>query len=122
MAADHPRAVAILTFDGAQSLDVAGPLEAFAQAIECARKRGLAAPYTIEVLAERPGPVRTMSGLRIVADRGYARVRGGIDTLIVSGGDNADVEQLCSGVATNHVGIDSAHRNQDVVQAVQYSR
>lgn len=81
------RAVAILTFDGAQSLDVTGPLEAFAQAIECMRKRGEAAPYTIEVLAERPGPVRTMSGLRIVADRAYARVRGGIDTLIVSGGD-----------------------------------
>ncbi len=86
-----PRAVAILTFDGAQSLDVTGPLEAFAQAIECMRKRGGPVPYTIELLAERPGPVRMTSGLRLVADRGYRRVRGGIDTLIVSGGDVAPV-------------------------------
>lgn len=84
-----PRAVALLTFDGVQSLDVTGPLEVFAQAIECARKRGRPAPYTLEVLAERPGPVRTTSGLRLIADRGFARVRDGVDTLIVSGGDVA---------------------------------
>jgi transcriptional regulator GlxA family with amidase domain len=84
-----PRAIAILTFDGVQSLDVTGPLEVFAQAIECCRKRGNPAPYAIEVLAERPGRVRTTSGLRLVADRAYARVRDGVDTLIVSGGDVA---------------------------------
>lgn len=88
-AATGARAIAFLIFDGAQSLDVTGPLEAFAQAIECARERGLPAPYTIEVLAERAGPVRTTSGLRLVADRPYARVRQGIDTLVISGGDVA---------------------------------
>ena len=84
-----PRRIAFLIFEGAQSLDVTGPLEAFAQAIEVARKRGLPVPYETEVLAGRPGPVRMTSGLRLVADRAYARVRDGIDTLVIAGGDVA---------------------------------
>jgi transcriptional regulator GlxA family with amidase domain len=88
-AAGGPRAVAFLIFDGAQSLDITGPLEVFAQAGECARKRGLPVPYAIEVLAEKPGPVRMTSGLRLVADRAYEEVREGIDTLILGGGDVA---------------------------------
>jgi transcriptional regulator GlxA family with amidase domain len=83
------RHIAVVTFDGAQSLDVTGPLEAFAVASRVLREHdpGAPAPYTVEVLAARPGPVRMGSGLRLVADRAFGRVRGGIDTLIVSGGD-----------------------------------
>jgi transcriptional regulator GlxA family with amidase domain len=79
----------VLTFDGAQSLDVTGPLEAFSIASVVARERvpGAVAPYTVEVLAARPGAVRMGSGLRLIADRAYERVRGGVDTLVVSGGD-----------------------------------
>ena len=87
LTADAPRAIAFLIFDGAQSLDVAGPLEAFAQACESAQRRGLARPYTIEILAREAGPVRTMSGLRLVADRAYREVERGLDTLVVSGGN-----------------------------------
>jgi len=80
-----------VTFDGAQSLDVAGPLETFAIAAAITAERTPRAPraYHVEVLAARPGPVRMNSGLRLVADRVYGRVQGGIDTLVVSGGDVA---------------------------------
>src|SRR5262245_49988094 len=85
------RRIAILTFDGAQSLDVTGPLETFAIAAAHAAERAPGAPpaYQVEVLAARPGPVRMNSALRLVADRAYGRVQGGIDTLVVSGGDVA---------------------------------
>ena len=85
------RRIAILTFDGAQSLDVAGPLETFALAAAIVADRTPRAPraYHVEVLAARPGPVRMNSGLRLTADRAYGRVQGGIDTLVVSGGDVA---------------------------------
>ena len=81
------RAIAFLIFEGAQSLDITGPLEVFAQANECAARAKSPLPYTIEVLARRPGPVRTMSGLQLVADRGYQDISEGIDTLVISGGD-----------------------------------
>jgi transcriptional regulator GlxA family with amidase domain len=51
----EPREIAILVFDGVQSLDVTGPLEVFAQAVEVVRKRGGRTPYSIELLAERAG-------------------------------------------------------------------
>jgi transcriptional regulator GlxA family with amidase domain len=81
--------VAVLVYDGTQSLDVTGPLEVFAGACLCVAERtpGAPPPYAIEVLAERPGPVRMSSGLRLVADRAYADVRTAVDTLVVSGGD-----------------------------------
>jgi transcriptional regulator GlxA family with amidase domain len=85
----RPRAVAVVTFDGAQSLDVTGPIEVFATATVTVREANpsLPAPYRTEVLAAQPGPVRMGSGIHVSADRSYMNVRGGLDTLIVSGGD-----------------------------------
>jgi transcriptional regulator GlxA family with amidase domain len=85
----RPRRIAVLTYEGAQSLDVAGPIETFAMASEWTSRSDsqTPAPYTVEVLAAAPGAVRMSSGLRLHADRAYSAVRGGIDTLIVSGGD-----------------------------------
>jgi putative intracellular protease/amidase len=62
--ADHgvPRAVAILVFDGVQSLDVTGPLEVFAQANEVLRKRGGRLPYAIDYRRRfRVGPAQRAS-------------------------------------------------------------
>lgn len=83
------RRVAVVTYPGAQVLDVTGPLEVFAMASQRKDRHGRsAAPaYTIEILAAHPGPVTMSSGLRLVADRAYGAVTGGIDTLVVSGGD-----------------------------------
>jgi len=83
------RTIAVLTYDGAQSLDVTGPIEVFATASRLVREAHprAVAPYAVEILAARPGPIRMSSGIRVVADRAFATVRRGIDTLLVSGGD-----------------------------------
>ncbi|MCP6725807.1 hypothetical protein NL526_27510, partial [Klebsiella pneumoniae] len=58
------RRVVVLTFPGAQSLDVVGPLEVF---MGTERSSGTQR-YTTAVVAPVAGPVRTMSGLGLVAD------------------------------------------------------
>src|SRR4051812_39774197 len=77
------RRIAILAFDGVQTLDVTGPFEVFASAN---RLRG-GEEYSIEIVAPEARPLRTGSGLAIVPDRATSAVRGPIDTLIVAGGD-----------------------------------
>ena len=81
-----------MLFEGAQSLDVTGPVEVFSMADQWVRERS-SAPlpvYSIETLARQPGPVRMSSGLRVVADRAFTSVRRDIDTLVVAGGDVQD--------------------------------
>jgi transcriptional regulator GlxA family with amidase domain len=80
--------VVIFTFEGGQSLDVAGPLEVFCS-IE--RSSGLV-PYSVEVVAAAPGFVTTMSGLRLGVDGAIADIRGPIDTLLIAGGNRPGLE------------------------------
>jgi transcriptional regulator GlxA family with amidase domain len=82
------RTIAVLAYPGVQILDVIGPLEVFARASEVAVERtGATAPaYRVEILAPQAGPIAGLSGIRIVADRAFARVAGGLDTLLVAGG------------------------------------
>jgi transcriptional regulator GlxA family with amidase domain len=55
--------------------------------IRAARDRGAGANgYAVEIVSAKAGPLLTQSGLRLVADRSFAAVRGGIDTLLVAGG------------------------------------
>src|SRR5262245_26381558 len=82
-----PRRIAILIYDGIQSLDLTGPLEVFATANRLLAHSGAAAAYTIELIAPRGGMVTGLSGLRVVADRSCAELRGRADTLIVAGGE-----------------------------------
>ena len=87
----HPvtRKVAVVLYDGAQSLDVTGPVEVFAGAsrLVSAGDTSAPVPYAIELLAARAGPLRMSSGIRLLADRAYDGVRGGVDTLVVAGGE-----------------------------------
>lgn len=80
--------MAVVTYEGAQTLDVVGPIEVFAAATRYLRERqpDRSPAYSVEILADRAGPVRMGSGIGLVAERSYRSVRGGIDTLIVSGG------------------------------------
>jgi transcriptional regulator GlxA family with amidase domain len=82
------RHVALIAFPGVQILDVTGPLEVFARTARLLRDDGRREEdaYRVELLATRVGPLVSSSGLRLVADRGLASVRGGIDTLLVAGG------------------------------------
>lgn len=84
---DRERHVVMVTYPDAHILDVVGPLEVLTGA-----KYFLPAgpdPYVVKVVASRPGPVRTTSGLSLEADHGFADAMADgtpIDTLIVSGG------------------------------------
>ncbi|MEM8618264.1 MAG: GlxA family transcriptional regulator [Actinomycetota bacterium] len=74
-----PRQVVIVTYSGAQALDVTGPHEVFAGANAWAGNER----YQLRVVATSVGPVPTESGLRIDAD---PLTEEPIDTLIVAGG------------------------------------
>ena len=82
------RHIALIAFPDVQILDVTGPLEVFARAARWLRDEGRRPDdaYRIELLAPVAGPIRTSSGMRLVADRTVAQVRGGVDTLLVAGG------------------------------------
>ena len=77
----------MLVYDGAQILDITGPLEVFARTArwlkDHGRTSGLA--YTVEIVAEQPGIVTTSSGLQLVVKRSWRQVRS-LDTLLVTGG------------------------------------
>ncbi|WPO97747.1 GlxA family transcriptional regulator [Pseudomonas sp. HR96] len=77
------RLVHVLTFADAQVLDVTGPLQVFASANDILRQRGVPAPYVASVVAAQAGPVRSSSGLALVAE---ALPEQASDTLIIAGG------------------------------------
>ena len=56
-----PRPVALLVFDDAEVLDVAGPFEVFSVA---GRRHGLA-PFLVSLVAEHPGPVTLRNGFTV---------------------------------------------------------
>ena len=78
----------MLAFHDAQIIDITGPLEVFGRAARLlSEDRGWRVPaYTVEIVAAKAGPFATSSGIRLIADRSIARVRGPIDTLLVAGG------------------------------------
>jgi transcriptional regulator GlxA family with amidase domain len=82
------RRIAIVVFPGCQALDLTGPHEVFAGANQVLRGRHRDDPrYQLLVTALEPGPVRSESGLAVVADHALAAVRPPLDTLLVVGGD-----------------------------------
>ena len=78
----------MLAYPGAQMLDVTGPVEVFARSARFLVEQGLRRDpvYQVEVIAERSGPVKTSSGIEVLAARPLAAVRGSLDTLLVAGG------------------------------------
>jgi len=81
--------IAMAVYPGVQVLDVTGPLEVFANANRRLDQAGdrRAARYALEIAARAAGPVRTTSGIELVATRAFGDVRGALDTLLVAGGD-----------------------------------
>lgn len=77
--------VGVIAFDGAQLLDVAGPLEVFSQA------NRLGADYDLQVLGWSALDVTTSSGVHLLADTLAAHCAP-VDMLMVSGAD--DLSQL----------------------------
>jgi transcriptional regulator GlxA family with amidase domain len=78
------RRIVLVAYDGAESLDISGPAEAFAAASQLT---GADKPlYEIELVSHEADPVRTSSGLRVVPDAAIDQSKGPIDTLMVAGG------------------------------------
>jgi transcriptional regulator GlxA family with amidase domain len=75
-----PRQIGFVIFDGFQLLDAAGPISTFEMPM-----RGLSpSPYELKVVAPKPGPVRSSSGVAMVAEAIPRTPR--FDTLIIAGG------------------------------------
>lgn len=92
------RRIGFLVYPDCQSLDLSGPFEAFhwADLILGVLGRAKAPTYQSLIIAEATGPVRTMSGLEIVATHSYREIVGGLDTLVVAGGTGCeDASQDC---------------------------
>src|SRR5262245_46608947 len=74
----RPKTIVILVYDGAQPIDVAGPLQAFATANEEAGGKA----YRLKVAAVRRGTLDLTGGLRVLVTQPPSRA----DTLVVPGG------------------------------------
>ncbi len=73
----------MLTFAGAQVLDVVGPMQILAGVNDELKRPA----YVLTLLAEKKGAVQTSGGLSLVADGAYADLPRRIDTLMVAGGN-----------------------------------
>jgi len=80
--------IGILVFPNFQLLDAAGPISVFEIAARLAGQ-----PASIKVIAAEPGPVRSSSGVEMVA-RGF-KPAAAISTLIVAGGAGVDAAAAC---------------------------
>lgn len=79
------KTVAILALPGVQLLDVAGPLDVFAQANVEAGKSF----YTLRIVACESGPIHSASGARLLSDWVVGDEHERIDTFLVAGAPNA---------------------------------
>ena len=83
------RRVLVVLFDGVQSLDVTGPVEAFTVANRWCESRGAAPGYALRTGSLGGRTVRTASGLGLVPDADLASVSVAPDLLLVPGGAGA---------------------------------
>jgi transcriptional regulator GlxA family with amidase domain len=83
------RSVAIAIFPQVQALDVAGPLDVFAEA------NGFLAPdegYEITLVGADDAPVRASNGTRMLADLTFAQAQQRFDIALVAGGPALPVD------------------------------
>src|ERR1700689_5101928 len=81
------RRLVMIAFPGAQGLDVLGPADVFGAVGRFTKCAG----YEVVLASGAPGPLRTTSGIELVA-RSIARLRlRRSDTVLVGGGDEAGV-------------------------------
>jgi transcriptional regulator GlxA family with amidase domain len=77
-----PRSIALLALPDVQLLDVAGPLDVFAEANAQSGRDA----YSLSLIGTEPGPITTSSGRRLIADLvAPAEAGAAFDTLLVAG-------------------------------------
>lgn len=83
------RHIAMGVYPDCEIVDVTGPMDVFCFANYALRLAGqisdTGSVYSLSLLAEQAGPVKTASGMKIFADFAYDDVPDDIDTLIVTG-------------------------------------
>ena len=92
--------IGVLVFPNFQLLDAAGPISVF----EIAARLAGQTP-SIKVVAETPGPVRSSSGVELLARS--LKAAGAISTLIVAGGEGV----RCGGDMPQDAGVRARGRN-----------
>jgi transcriptional regulator GlxA family with amidase domain len=91
-----PRIVALIGYDGAQSLDLIGPLEVFSMANAYSGTEG----YRPILASPRGGEIVCNSGLRLAGSTALAELPDQLDALLVAGGNEAGLLSMRSaGVA-----------------------
>lgn len=86
----HFRRIGFLVYPDCQSLDLTGPFEAFHWADLMLSVLRRPPTYRSLVIAKATGPIRTMSGLEIVASHSYEEMVERLDTLVVVGGTGCE--------------------------------
>ena len=77
------QAVAIVLHEGVQALDVAGPVDVFAEANHHLDPQDR---YETVLVAADRNPLRASNGMRMVADLDFEEAAGGFDIVLVAGG------------------------------------
>jgi transcriptional regulator GlxA family with amidase domain len=77
------RSVAIIIFPGVQALDVAGPLDVFAEANRFVASD---AGYAATILGTERGPFRAMNGMQISPDKVFNDTESHYDMILFAGG------------------------------------
>lgn len=89
------RNICMLAYEGAQSLDVTGPLEVFALASRQVQEDANSGPlYELKLLGLTSAPIQLASGLRVMPDAVYADMPADTDTLLVAGGMGDSLETV----------------------------
>lgn len=86
------RTIALLGFDNVAALDITGPYEVFSLPSYLTQDQTVA-PYRIVLLADQTGPVRSASGLSLIADASWRSFQDKVDTLLVCGGPDMTMLQ-----------------------------
>ncbi|MEM7021434.1 MAG: DJ-1/PfpI family protein [Pseudomonadota bacterium] len=87
------RRIAVLAYPDANGLDIVGPLQVFASASRYMRlfmareDSGPRIDYVTEIIGPAAGPITVSAGFDLVARRGIEEIAGGVDTLLIAGGD-----------------------------------
>jgi len=76
-----PRGVGIVAYDGAELLDITGPVEVFNMLNRCLGATG----YRVVLLGEAAGPLVSAAGMRLIADAGWQEYAEPLDTIVVVG-------------------------------------
>lgn len=83
------RTIAIAAYDGAELLDMTGPIEVFNMLNRCLGEPG----YRILLLAETAGPLVSSSGLRLIPDASWQGFGDPFDTVVVVGSPDAALDR-----------------------------